>query len=470
MDVTTLNPDDPYELEYNPVSDTDSYKYSHFMMYPEGLTRMDSYIESRGGHYGRTVWCGLQMILKRFLCRRIKPHHVARAAAAAAKHGEPFPLAAFERILTVHNGHWPIRIDAAPEGMLIPTGNILARIRSTDPEIPWIGSWVEDILMRVWFPTTVATKSYYCKIEILCALTQSSDDPMGEIYFKLHDFGARGVSSWESAGIGGAAHLFNFKGSDTLVGVEFANHYYNEEMAGFSIPASEHSVMILRGREGELAQMERIVEKFGKPGAVFACVSDSYDIFNAVENYWGDALHEKVRNSGSTVVIRPDSGDPSEVNVKILQILERKVGMRTNMKKFKVLPNYYRLIQGDGNKDEISIRTVLNALMAEGYSASNIAFGMGGGLLQQLDRDTQRFAMKPSQVVLDNEVLDVYKEPITDSGKKSKRGYLDLVRRDGQYQTVQGAQGDSLLVPVFENGKLLKDYTLAEVRANAERL
>jgi nicotinamide phosphoribosyltransferase len=460
--------DDPYAMEYNPITDTDSYKFSHPMQYPEGLTSVFSYIESRGGHYGVTMWAGLQMLLKRALCRRVTMRHVEKAAALAAAHGEPFPYEGWKRVVEVHNGYRPLRIRAVAEGTVVPTGNILAAIESTDPLLPWMNSWHETQLMRVWYPTTVATKSYFGKKEILAALAKSSNDPMGEIYFKLHDFGARGVSSWESAGLGGAAHLFNFKGSDTITGIEFANHYYNEPMAGFSIPAAEHSTMTIKGREGELSQMRRMIEQFAKKGATLACVSDSYDVLHAVESYWGEELHDLVRNSGATVVIRPDSGDPSEVNLKILQILERKIGMTKNLKGYKVLPNYFRLIQGDGNDDEISIRKVLNTLMDNGYSASNIAFGMGGGLLQKLDRDTQKFAMKASQAIIDNQVIDVYKDPITDPGKKSKRGRLDLVFRNNQYQTVQGDQPDSLLVPVFENGKLLKDFTLAEARKNAE--
>jgi nicotinamide phosphoribosyltransferase len=463
-----VDSDDPYALDYNPITDTDSYKLSHPPQYPELLTSVFSYIESRGGHYGVTEWAGMQMILKRAMCRRVKMRHVIAAAKLAEAHGEPFPFEGWKRVVEVHNGWFPLRIRAVAEGTVVPTGNILAAIENTDPQLPWMNSWNETKLMRVWYPTTVGTKSFFCKKEILAALKRSSNDPMAELYFKLHDFGARGVSSWESAGLGGASHLFNFKGSDTLTGVEFANHYYNEPMSGFSIPAAEHSTMTIRGLNHELDQMRRMLDQFAKPGATLACVSDSRDVFNAVENYWGDILHDQVRNSGATVVIRPDSGDPAEVNLKLLQILERKIGMSTNLKGYKVLPSYFRLIQGDGNDDEISIRKVLNTLMDNGYSASNIAFGMGGGLLQKVDRDTQKFAMKASQAIIDNEVIDVYKDPITDQGKRSKRGRLDLVFRNGQYQTVQGDQPDSLLIPVYENGKLLRDFTLVEARKNAE--
>jgi nicotinamide phosphoribosyltransferase len=458
------------KLNRNMILDTDSYKMSHKYGYPDGLSHVFSYVESRGGRYGATVFFGLQYALKEYLTTPITQADVEEAAVFAAAHGEPFPKEGWERVVNTHKGLLPLRIRAVAEGTVVPVSNILMAIENTDPELPWLVSWMETALLRaVWYPTTVATLSYYCKKVILEALQESSNDPMGELPFKLHDFGSRGVSSRESAGIGGMAHLVNFMGSDTIEGIRFANHYYNEKMAGLSIPAAEHSTMTIKGRKGELEQMRRMVQQFGKPGAILACVSDSYDIFNAVENYWGDELHEEVKASGATVVIRPDSGDPSEVNLKLLQILERKVGMTKNLKGYKILPKYYRLIQGDGNDNEDSIRKVLNTLMSNGYSASNIAFGMGGGLLQKIDRDTQKFAMKCSQAVVNNEILDVYKDPITDSGKTSKKGRLDLVFRDGYYQTVQGDQSDSLLVPVFENGRMLRDYSFAEIRKTADK-
>lgn len=457
-------------MRTNILLNTDSYKLSHPMQYGEGVTHVGSYVESRGGRYGSTVFFGLQYWLKEYLGLPFIQADINEAAAFAQAHGEPFPKAEWEVILKRYGGYMPVKIRAVAEGSVVPTHNALAIIESTDPDFPWIVSWLETSLLRaIWYPTTVATKSYYCKKVLLEALIKSSDDPAGELPFKLHDFGARGASSHESAAIGGAAHLVNFKGSDTIEGVRLANHYYNEAISGFSIPASEHSTMTIRGREGELGQMRRMIQQFGKPGATLACVSDSYDLFHAVEHFWCDELLEDVKASGATVVIRPDSGDPSEVNLKLLQILERKVGMRTNMKGYKVLPAYFRLIQGDGNDNEESIAKVLHTLMQHGYSASNIAFGMGGGLLQKVDRDTQKFALKCSEATINGQEVEVYKDPITDPGKKSKRGRLDLVFRDGQFKTVSGDQGDSVLHTVYENGKMGKTYTLAEVRKNAEK-
>lgn len=465
----------------NLILDTDSYKASHFLQYPEGTTKLFSYIESRGGRYGQTLFFGLQYLIKRYLLTPITPNMVQEAKAFFEAHGEPFPYEGWKYIATKLGGRLPIRIRAVAEGSVVPTGNVLMTIESTDENVPWVVSWLETMLLRgIWYPTTVATKSYYCKKVILSELKLTSDDPRGEISFKLHDFGARGVGSKESSGIGGMAHLVNFKGSDTVEGIRYANHYYDEVMSGFSIPAAEHSTMTILGREGELEQMRRMVQQFGKPGAIFACVSDSYDLFKAVESYWCDELMEDIKASEATLVIQPDSGNPNEINLKLLQLLERKVGMQTNMKGFKVLPKYLRLIQGDGNDDETSIASVLNVLRTHGYSASNIAFGMGGGLLQQVNRDTQKFAMKCSMAVVNGEEVEVFKDPITDSGKRSKKGKLDLVFRDGAFETVYGHYrigfthvcnyvSDSVLRTVYENGNLLHTETLAEIRARAEQ-
>ncbi len=372
-----------------------------------------------------------------------------------------------------------MRIRALPEGTVIPTGHVLFDIELTtpDPEVFWVVSWLETMLVRVWYPTTVASRSHHCKRLILDALEATADDPRGEIGFKLHDFGSRGVSSRESAAIGGAAHLVSFLGSDTVEGVVAANTHYGVEggMSGFSIPAAEHSTITMWGRDQELDAYRNFVrvyltERQLPPGVpkMAACVSDSYDLFHVVENVWCGELHAAIRDSGGKLVIRPDSGDPVSVLLECLAIIERKLGMRVNEKGFKVMPPYLGLLQGDGINDR-SIATILEALRARGYSASNLAFGMGGGLLQQLDRDTQKFAFKCAAALRDGKWVDVAKDPVTDPGKRSKKGRLALIEEGGAFATVRGPHDADQLVPVFENGKVLRTYTLDEVRARAAR-
>jgi len=458
--------------------DTDSYKASHWLQYPPKTTKVFSYIESRGGRHDHTVMFGLQYYLKRYLKNRVTIEDVLEAEAFYKAHGEPFNKAGWLHIVNAHHGLLPVKIRAVAEGSVVPIGNALVTVENTCPHCFWVTSWIETMLLRIWYPITVATESRFIKSIIKAYLDMTADDTNAEIAFKLHDFGSRGVSSQESAGIGGAAHLVNFMGSDTIAGVVTANRYYKSQMAGFSIPAAEHSTITSWGRENEVEAYHNMLRQYAKPGALVAVVSDSYDIYNACENLWGGVLKQEVIDSGAVVVIRPDSGHPATVVLKCLQLLDSKFGHTVNTKGYKVLNNV-RVIQGDGiNAD--SIAEILNTIKGESYSASNVAFGMGGALLQQHNRDTQKFAMKCSYMEADGKGIQVFKEPITDSGKRSKRGRLDLVKRNfgTQWETVElvrDANGispdrplsNSALETVFENGLIMKEYTLDEIRKNA---
>jgi len=466
-------------METNRLSylfDSDSYKVSHYLQYPPDTTSMFSYIESRGGDYNETVFFGLQYYLKEYLTHRVTPEEVEMAKILYAVHGEPFNYEGWMYIAKELGGKLPVRIRAVKEGTVVPTHNILVSIESTDPKVFWVVSWIETMLLRVWYPITVATRSRLIRGIIMDALEQSADDPASEISFKLHDFGSRGVSSQESAMIGGAAHLVNFMGSDTVAGVLMANSYYNSPMAGFSIPAAEHSSITSWGKEGEVEAYRNMLKQFAKPGALVACVSDSYDLWNACTHLWGEQLRQEVIDSGAVVIIRPDSGHPPAVVRKCAHLLAEKFGYTINKKGYKVLNNV-RIIQGDGI-NEHSIRAILNDLLDAGFSATNIAFGMGGALLQQLNRDTQKFAMKCSHIFrnIDGKTIsvDVFKDPITDPGKISKAGRLDLVCGNGGFETVmlddnEIAHEGSVMDTVFENGEITRETTLDEVRDRARR-
>jgi nicotinamide phosphoribosyltransferase len=457
----------------NLILNTDSYKVSHWVQYPAGMDGMFSYIESRGGVYDRTVFFGLQAILKAYLTRPVTLSDVEEAKEVCSAHGVPFNEAGWRYIVEQRGGLVPVTIRAVPEGSVVPTRNALVTVESTDPKCFWMASYLETLLMRVWYPTTVATISWHIKKLIRRYLNETSDDAVNQLPFKLHDFGARGVSSLESAALGGLAHLVNFKGSDTMPALLAGRQYYSEPMAAFSIPAAEHSTITAWGREGEEAAYRNMIEHYGKPGAVFACVSDSYDVYAAIEHLWGSRLKQQVIDSGATLVVRPDSGNPPDVVEKCAHLLDRAYGSEVNSKGFKVL-KHVRLIQGDG-VNPTSIKDILERLKAAGFAADNIAFGMGGALLQQLNRDTQKFAMKCSAARINGEWVDVFKDPVTDPGKASKKGRLDLVRDGTTHEYVTypmgpaGAARNSELVEVFRDGRLLKDWTFNEVRMRSEQ-
>lgn len=459
----------------NLILDTDSYKASHWLQYPPGADGAFFYLESRGGQYPRTVFFGLQAILKSALARPVTRADVESAQAVFAAHGEPFNAAGWLDIVERLGGHLPVRIRAVPEGLVVPAHHALMTIESTDPAAFWLPSYLETLLLRVWYPTTVATLSWHIRQTLAAYLAQTSDDGAAQLPFKLHDFGARGVSSRESAALGGLAHLVSFQGTDTVSALLLGRACYHEPMAAWSIPAAEHSTITSWGREQEVDAYRNMLRQFGKPGAIVAVVSDSYDIYHAIAEHWGRTLREEVIRSGATLVIRPDSGDPVEVVPQCLRLLDEAFGHTVNGKGYKVL-NHVRVIQGDG-VDPDSIVTILDAVVAAGYAVDNVTFGMGGGLLQRVHRDTQRFALKCSAVRVDGVWRDVYKDPVTDPGKRSKRGRLATQRHQdsGAWRTValddpamrsDGAWQDAMIT-VWENGVLASGWTLAEVRARA---
>jgi nicotinamide phosphoribosyltransferase len=312
---------------------------------------------------------------------------------------------------------------------------------------------------------------------IATALLRSSDVPVSEqIAFKLHDFGARGASSGETAMLGGMAHLVNFMGTDTAESLVGAMHYYNTEaVVGFSIPASEHSTITSWGRENEVDAYENMIDKFAGPGKIYACVSDSYNLWDAISNLWGKKLRDKVISSGGTLVVRPDSGKPVEVVVKALKLLDEAFGSTVNLKGFRVLHPSVRLIQGDGINEE-SLPEILEAVMKAGFSIDNLAFGMGGGLLQAWNRDTLKYAMKASaRKTAAGNWVGFSKDPITDHGKQSKEGRLGLILDSGigsvTIRTVSeelAHKQGNLLREVFRDGALLLEDSFETVRNRAE--
>ncbi len=450
---------------------TDSYKNSHYKQYPPGTKYISSYIESRGGEYDFTLFFGLQMFLSK-LATRINIGDVNYAKERVERHGLPFNYEGWKYIVTELGGRLPLQIDAVAEGTVLPTKNVLVQVMNTDPNVPWLTSFIETALLRaVWYPTTVATRSKFIKNLILSNLERTSDNPEDQIPFKLHDFGARGVSSEESAGIGGLAHLVNFMGTDTMTALEYAYDYYDCDMAGYSIPAAEHSTITSWGRANEAVAYRNMLQAFPNNPLV-AVVSDSWNIYNAVSEIWGKQLKDEVLNFGGTLVIRPDSGDPRDVVVDVVRRLADKFGYTINNKGYKVLPVCVRVILGDGVNED-SIQQIMIGLIGEGFSIDNIAFGMGGELLQTENRDTLKFAMKASAISSGAGWTDVYKDPATDPGKASKRGRLALaIDSNGKWETVRQEDlgyRENYLRPVFRNGQILRHTTLDMVRELSNR-
>jgi len=464
------------KVEMNNILRTDSYKFSHWVQYPKGTTDVFSYIESRGCKFtDKLMFVGLQAYLKECLSKPITMADVEYARKYCESRYLPFNYEDWKYIVEKHKGFLPLTIKAAKEGVVIPNKNVLLTIHTTDPNCYWLPSYVETALLRaIWYPSTVATLSYTCKKIIYKFLAETSDNADEVIKFALHDFGARGVSSGESAGLGGLGHIINFFGTDTDEAVITAQNYYEAKIGAdtVSIAAAEHSTITSWGRDREFDAYSNMVDQYAKPGAIFAVVADSYNIYNAVENMWSKGgLFDRVKAAGARVVIRPDSGDATTVPVKIVQMIADLEGYTVNSKGYKVLPDHIRVIQGDGITIE-TIPVILENLKKAGFSAENLAFGMGGGLLQHVNRDTFAFAQKCCAALVDGKWVDVYKQPIDGNGKKSKAGRMTLIKDDkGVYQTIRledPLERKEELEIVFKNGHIVKTTNMVEVRQRAD--
>lgn len=430
------------------VFNTDSYKVSHWLQFPPGMKGSYYYIESRGGDTDSILFFGLQAIIKKILTTVPTKEEVYAAEKFWTSHGLRFNLQGWLDLVDL--GYYPIEIKAVEEGKLVPVKEVQVTIESTDIRFAWLPGWIETRLLQLWYPCTVATKLFNCKKVIMDSLVKTGTPE--DALFKLHSFGYRGVSSQESAEIGGMAELTTSMGTDTATSILAAQKYYNTDaMLGFSINASEHSTITSWGKEFELDAYKNMLDQFLKEGAIVACVSDSYDITKAITKMWGGVLKDRISNSGGTLVVRPDSGDPVEIVMRSLRQLGEAFGYKRNCKGYNVLPKCVRLIQGDGLNGPESFKNILRAMEEEKWSADNIAFGMGGGALQQVNRDTYKYAMKMSAININGEWRDVYKQPADCPWKNSKAGRFDNLK----------------LPTIWRDGQFVKEYTFEEVRANA---
>jgi nicotinamide phosphoribosyltransferase len=450
---------------------SDSYKHSHYKLMVDKLQRVYSYLESRGGFSDECVFFGLHYILKTHFEGVVITHkQVDFAKKIIDAHMGPgiFNEVGWRRIVNVHGGKLPLHIRALPEGTVVPNHCVMMTVENTDDECAFITNFSETLLVQVWNPITVATNSREM-LKVIHKYLLATADNLEGLLFKMNDFGYRGVSSQETAAISAAAHLVNSMGTDTLPGIILAMEYYNAEMAGYSIPATEHSVVCSWGREGEFDCIKNLLKTH--PTGLVAGVSDTNNIFHACKMY-GTELKELIMSRDGTFVVRPDSGHPPTIVCAVLKILcegfKDELTYVGENKGYKLLPTQIRVIQGDGIDLEM-LEEILRWMKQEGYSADNIAFGSGGGLLQKVDRDSLKMAFKASSFIIDGKRHDERKDPITDPGKRSKLGRFKVVTDDnGKLVTVdENDPREDHLQTVYLNGEILVSPEFHEIRERA---
>lgn len=479
--ITTIG-----ELLNQPIMNSDTYKNSHWTFEHPDFTSSYGYIEARkGGEFEEVMFFGLTYTLRYYMTQRVTRAHADHAKKFLPMHGVPYNEEMWDYIINHCDGKWPVRIKAIPEGMIAPQGCVLVTVESLDDNCPGVAAFIETLLLRgVWLPTTIATRSMRWWRLLNRYLKESGTPELAE--FKVVDFSARGTRVSEDAGVSGMAHLVNFQVTDNLMGILFGqNAYTTETMLGYSIPATEHSVTTSWGKDREQAFFEHILEFHGQTinplggRAPVSVVIDTYDQDNAVRMWLtpadkgGCGLREKLEASNMQVVLRPDSGDPIINVVHLLDLIGSLVGWTMNDKGFRVLPDFVRIIQGDGINEE-SLRRILQRTVYYKWSIDNVTFGSGGGLMMhEIERDTHRFAMKTSEVIIGGITSAVQKTVKTDPTKASKAGRFAVVypKYSGTLQTIAEHNLDTgehdYLQTVFEMGELVNPPTFDEVRVVA---
>ncbi len=468
-------------MENSLINLGDSYKYGHSGQYPANAVSLHSYMESRGGMYDEIVFVGLQYYLMEFLSKPITVASVRKAERRAKGQGIPFDTKGWMYIATELEGKFPVSIKAVPEGTLVPIKVVPMTITSTDKRVPWAEGFIETLLMKLWYPITVATKSR----EVRKMLEKYGSVDWAQ--FAYHNFGDRSSTTVDAAAIGSFGHLTQLLGTDNFNSLDFCEEYYGvpeDEVAGYSVFATEHSTTTSYGRNGEEQFVyDQLIANPNRP--IMSFVIDSYDPYAFTE--FCTAQESRIRKliesrPHQKLVLRPDSGEPIEVLSKMLNIMKKNNLVLVDS--YRTLYRDFGILWGDGITPEVIENILKYFTEVKDYAAENFVFGSGGDLMQNVNRDTQKFAIKCSSITLEFEgpsasdpessigtqyvERDVFKDPITDPGKASKRGRVTTYLLDGKL--VPGIEGQipvggvEALVEVFRNGEILRFTTLAEIR------
>lgn len=480
----------------SPLLLTDFYKTIHHKCYAPGMTKLVSYWTprmSRKETMDKVVMFGLQLFIKKYLIKYFNDNFFNRSkdeVVAEYKRIISKTMGAIEadteHIEALHQlGYLPIEIKAVPEGERVNIKTPMIEISNTHEDFAWLVNYLETFMScNIWQPMTSATIAYRYR-EIMKKYYNLTVDN-GDVRRACGDFSMRGFSSIESAQISGAAHLLSFYGTATISAISYLEEYYNcnieEEIVGLGTPSTEHSVMCSYGQDEYTAYKRLITEVI--PSGTLSIVSDTYDYWNVITNVL-PKLKEKILNRDGKVVIRGDSGDP----VKIIcgdkdapkdspeykgtvQLLWEIFGGEINSKGYKVLNSKIGAIYGDSITVE-RCEEICEGLKEKGFAVSNCTLGIGSYTYQYNTRDTFGFALKATHAIINGEERFIYKDPKTDNAnfKKSQKGMCyvyrsgdDILYKDELTIKEQEELKDNLLETVFKNGKLIKDYSLREIR------
>lgn len=489
----------------NPLFRTDSYKLSHKDMYPEGTTYVYSNFTPRRSMIegiNHMVHFGLQAYLvdlaegfQRFFDAP-KGEVIAEYKAITSTFVSPgFSVKEIESLHEL--GYVPLKFSSIPEGTPVPIKVPTLTIENTHDDFGWLVNYIEsDLSASIWHPATSATTAWATRREFNQA-AQATGGPAAATDFQMHDFSYRGMENWLAAAASSAGHCLSSFGSDTVPVVPWVNRYYpgDNGLIAASVPATEHSVMCMGGKEDEIETFRRLLKTY--PSGILSIVSDTWDLWKVLTEYL-PALKDEIMARDGKIVIRPDSGDPADIicgtasrsvasfdkapyrgtpeEKGAIELLWDTFGGTKNEAGYRELDSHIGLIYGDGMYLG-RIRDINSRLAAKGFASTNWVAGVGSYSYQYVTRDTFGSAVKATQGIVGREVRNIFKDPATDDGtKKSATGKLAVhSRMDGTLVLTQKATAEqltsSLIQPVWEDGKFLdgKKLSYAQVRANLTR-
>lgn len=492
-------------MKTNPLTAIDFYKADHRRQYPEGTTEVYANFTPRSSRLARVlehrfdnrvVFFGLQYFLKDFLVNAWNTEFFQQPKEkVVAKYQRRMDTAlgagaiTVDHIAALHDlGYLPVRVKALPEGARCPIGVPCMTVVNTQPEFFWLTNYLESVISAyLWKPVTSATTAFEYR-RLLHEYAKKTGTDEGFIDFQAHDFSFRGMSGLEDAALSGVGHLCSFAGTDTVAAIDLAEDYYGanaeQELVGASVPATEHSVMCMGMKDGELETFRRLITDL-YPAGIVSIVADTWDFWKAITQYTV-MLKEDILNRDGKVVIRPDSGDPVKIIVGdpdapagspehkgAVECLWNVFGGTQTVTGHKLLDSHIGLIYGDSITLERA-EAILEKLHKKGFAAGNVVFGVGSYTYQHVTRDSFGFAMKATSGIVNGERRDIFKDPKTDNGtKKSAKGLLRIAEENGTYvlyaEQTEEQEKEGALKTVFENGTITKEFTLREIRETLKK-
>lgn len=488
-----------------PLIHNDFYKQGHYRMYPQNTQKVYSNLTARKSRVeglNTVVFFGLQYFIKEYLIKQWNenffnhPWEEVENKYKRIINNTLGPNAVdTDHIKKLHDlGYLPLKIKALPEGVSVPIRVPCVTITNTVDHAYWLVNYLESIWSCItWQPITSATiaKGFRNILNKFALETVGNTD---FCQWQGHDFSFRGMPGLEAACTSGAAHLLSFTGTDTIPAIEFLEKYYNanveKELVGASVPASEHSVMCFGGQEDELDTFNRLLDTF--PEGILSVVSDTWSLPNVVCDIL-PKLKDKIQNRKGKLVIRPDSfwTDPVDclcgfdgyhpqmeklnheeklmIRKGLIEALWDIFGGNYSNNGYKLLSPCIGAIYGDSITMDRA-KKISQRLKDKGFASINCVYGVGSFTYQYNTRDTFGLAIKATYGIVDNQAIQVFKDPVTDDGmKKSAKGLIVVEGKSGNYTyrdcvTPEEESGGELKT-VFLDGKLLVDYTLAEIRA-----